>query len=383
MQAYLDYNATTPIDPLVAEVMRPYLTTQFGNASSFHQMGQVARHAVESAREALADNLNVEPGDLFFTSGGTESDNLALKGSMASLKGKKNHLVVSTIEHQAVLFSARHLEENGCRVTYVGVDSSGLLDMNALANAVTEETALVSVMHVNNEVGTIQPIKEISRIAHDKGAWFHTDAVQSFGKLPIEIENSRIDLLSVSGHKICGPKGIGALFVRKGLKIKSILHGGHQEKNIRPGTENVAAIAGFGKAVELLSSKEHENEADRIKKLRDLLENSLRKDLPGVRLNGHEEKRIYNTSNLSFEGLDGETLLVNMDLKNLYVSTGSACTAGSIDPSHVLLAMGMSEALARAAIRFSLGRFSQKKEVDYALEEIPKIVKHLRKATTC
>lgn len=382
MQAYLDYNATTPVDPRVAEAMRPFLATQFGNASSFHRMGQAARHAVESAREAIADHLKVEPGDLFFTSGGTESDNLAVKGTMAAVGAKRKHLVVSTIEHQAVLYPARNLEDEGCLVTIVGVDPSGLLDLEALEKAVTDDTALVSVMHVNNETGAIQPLQEISRIAHEKGAFFHTDAAQSFGKLPIEIEDWRVDLLSVSGHKICGPKGIGALYVRKGLKIKAILHGGHQEKNIRPGTENVAAIVGLGKAVELLSSEGHESEAPRIRQLRDRLENGLRKNTPGVRLNGHEEKRIYSTSNLSFEGLDGETLMVNLDLKNIYVSTGSACTAGSIDPSHVLLAMGLPEALARAAIRFSLGRFTSDAEVDYALEEIPKIVKHLRKAST-
>lgn len=383
MQAYLDYNATTPMDPLVAESMRPFLTSQFGNASSFHQMGQAARHAVEAAREMLADNLKVEPGDLFFTSGGTESDNLAVKGAMAALEGKKKHLVVSTIEHQAVLYPARNLEEKGCRVTYVGVDPSGLLDLEALKKAVTDDTALVSILHVNNEVGTVQPMNEISRIAREKGAWFHTDAVQSFGKLPIEIEDWHVDLLSISGHKICGPKGTGALYVRKGLKIKSILQGGHQEKNIRPGTENVAAIAGFGKAVELLSTPEHKKEVDRVKRLRDRLESGLRKNVSGVRLNGHEEKRVFNTSNLSFEGLDGETLLVNLDLKNMYVSTGSACTAGSIEPSHVLLAMGIPEALARAAIRFSLGRFTSDAEVDYALEEVPNIVKRLRRSATC
>lgn len=382
MEAYLDYNATSPLDPAVLEAMKPYLTGQFGNASSFHQKGQAARHAVEGAREALGDRFGVEPGDFFFTSGGTEADNLAVKGVLQELAGKKKHLVVSAIEHQAILYPARYLESQGFRLTILSVDGEGIVDLSALAKAVTDDTALVSLMHVNNETGVIQSIEEAARLAHAKGALFHTDAVQSFGKIPIEIEKWRIDLLSVSSHKICGPKGVGALFVRKGLKIRSILHGGHQEKNVRPGTENVAGIAGFGKAVELLSSKDHQDETKRVRKLRDRLESGLRKTLKDVKLNGHKKERVYNTCNLSFEGLDGETLLVNMDLKGLYVSTGSACTAGSIDPSHVLLAMGLPEELSRAAIRFSLGRFTTDTEVDYALEEVPKIVTHLRKATT-
>lgn len=382
MEAYLDYNATSPLDPAVLETMRPYLAGQFGNASSFHQMGQAARHAVEAAREALADHLKVEPGDLFFTSGGTESDNLAIKGVMQKHAGKRRHLVVSTIEHQAVLYPARHLESQGSKVTYVRVNADGIIDLNALAEAVTDETALVSVMHINNETGVIQPVEEAARLAHAKGALFHTDAVQSFGKQLIEIERWGIDLLSLSSHKICGPKGIGALFVRKGLKIKAILHGGHQEKNIRPGTENVAGIAGFGMAVKLLSSPAHEDEVRRVRSLRDKLERILRETIPGVNLNGHETKRSYNTSNLSFKGLDGETLLMNMDLKGLCVSTGSACTAGSMEPSHVLLAMGMDESLARAAIRFSLGRFTRGEEIDKSLKEIPGIIQQLRTTAT-
>ncbi len=383
MEAYLDYNATSPLDPRVAEAMGPYLAGEFGNASSFHKKGQSARHGVESAREGLADYLSVEPGDIFFTSGGTEADNLAVKGAVAAqLENGRDHLLVSTIEHQAVLYPAKHLEKNGVKVTYAGVTPDGMVDLGALKEALSKKTALVSVMHVNNETGVIQPIQEIADLAHQEGALFHTDAVQSFGKIPIQIEDWGIDLLSVSGHKICGPKGIGALFVRKGLKIKAMVHGGHQEKNIRPGTENVAAIAGFGRAVDLLLDKDHEKEISRVRSLRDRLERGLLQSIEGVRLNGHGDKRVYNTSNLSFQGLDGETLLVNLDLKNIYVSTGSACTAGSIDPSHVLLAMGFSDHMARSAIRFSLGRFTQDQEVAYALEEIPKIIKQLRKTST-
>ncbi len=381
MEAYLDYNATSPIDPRVAEAMRPYLESTFGNASSFHQKGQAARHAVETAREKIAEMLQVEPGDIIFTSGGTESDNLAVRGAVMEHMLKRRHLVVSTIEHQAVLYVAKHLEKRGVRVSYVPVDANGVVNLKALEGAVTDETALVSLMHVNNETGVIQPIEEAAKIAHAKGAYFHVDAVQSFGKLPIHPEELGIDLLTISAHKICGPKGAGALYLKKGVKIQALLHGGHQEKNIRPGTENVAAIAGFGKAVELLGQTPAE-EQSRVRKLRDRLHEGLKKSVPDIRLNGDESKRIYNTLNLSFPGLDGETLLMNLDLKNIYVSTGSACTAGSVEPSHVLLAMGLEEKLARAAIRFSLGRFTTEAEIEYAIQEIPNIITRLRKSST-
>ena len=381
MEAYLDYNSTTPVDPKVFEAMKPYLTEGFGNASSIHKKGQAARHAVELARETIADFLQVEPGDIVFTSGGTEADNLAVRGSLECLKDKRRHLVISSIEHPAVLGPAKILEEHGFSVTRVPVDSQGFLDCDALKKAITEKTALVSVMHVNNEVGTIQPIEEVARLAHEKGALFHTDAVQSFGKIPINLEKIPADMVSVSAHKICGPKGAGALYIRKGLKVKAVTHGGHQEKNIRPGTENVAAIVGFGKAVEL-AAQNHDAEPKRVLALRERLHLGLQKSLGEIYLNGDVERRIYNTLNLSFLGLDGETLLLNFDLKNIYTSTGSACTAGSVEPSHVLLAMGLPEARARAAVRFSLGRFTTEKEIDYALDEIPPIVRRLREAST-
>ncbi len=381
MEAYLDYNATTPIDPRVFEEMKPFLSKEFGNASSFHQKGQASRHAVELARERIADCLEVEPGDILFTSGGTEADNLAIKGAMEIFKGRKNHLVVSTIEHQAVLHPAQYLEKQGVKVSFIPADKSGIVDLSVLKKNVTSETTLVSVMHVNNEIGTIQPIQEISKITHQKGALFHTDAVQSFGKISLELDAVDPDIVTLSGHKICGPKGIGALYIKKGVKIKSIIQGGHQEKNIRPGTENVAAIVGFGKAVEILKEG-HQKESARVLFLRNKLHEGLKSHLENIHLNGHETKRIYNTLNLSFEGLDGETLLMNLDLKNIYVSTGSACTAGSVEPSHVLIAMGMGEKRARAAIRFSLGRFTTEEEIDYALGEIPPIIERLRKAST-
>ena len=380
MEAYLDYNATTPLDPDVVKAMMPYLVENFGNASSFHKKGQAVRHGIEVAREAVADFLGTEPGDIVFTSGGTEADNLALKGTMEALAEKRNHLVVSAVEHQAVLHAAQYLDKKGFEVDIVPVDKKGIINLQILKDMVSQRTALVSVMHANNEVGTVQPIHEIAAIAHAEGALFHTDAVQSFGKIPIEIDGG-IDMLSASAHKICGPKGAGALYIRKGIKIRSLLHGGHQEKNVRPGTENAAAAVGFGEAVRLVSQK-HSEEAKKVERLRSRFEEGLKKAVPDVHLNGHATNRIYNTVNFSFEGLDGETLLMNLDLKNIYVSTGSACTAGSVDPSHVLLAMGISEKLARAAIRFSVGRFTTDAEIDYALKEIPPIVERLRKSST-
>lgn len=369
------------MDPAVSQAMIPYLSGHFGNPSSFHKMGQASRHAVESARETIADLLKVEPGDIIFTSGGTEADNLAIKGTMEWLGDKRKHLVVSTIEHQAVLHPAQYLGKHGYKVTFVPVHSNGIVDLEALRKAVTEETALVSVMYVNNETGAIQPVREIAQIAHAKGALFHTDAVQSFGKLEMDVEALGADLISISAHKICGPKGTGALYVKKGLKLKPVTHGGHQEKNIRPGTENVAAIVGFGRAA-ALAAAHHAEEAERVAALRDRLFDGLEQLVPGIRLNGDPARRIYSTLNVSFEGLDGETLLMNLDLKNIYVSTGSACTAGSVEPSHVLIAMGLPEKLARATIRFSLGRFTTEEEIDYALAEIPPIVERLRKVST-
>lgn len=381
MQAYLDYNATSPVDPAVFEAMKPFLTDAWGNASSFHKKGQAARHAVEEAREIIAGTLSVEPGDIVFTSGGTESDNLAVRGVVMQRLIERKHLVVSAIEHQAVLHTAKHLEKRRCPVNIVPVDADGIVRLDELEKVVSEQAALVSVMHVNNETGVIQPIEEAARIAHFKGALFHVDAVQSYGKLPLDPESIGIDLLTISAHKICGPKGAGALYIRKGVKIEALLHGGHQEKNVRPGTENVAAIVGFGKAAEL-AEKARKDESERVKGMRDKLYEGLKRSLKGIRLNGHPEKRIYNTLNIAFEGLDGETLLMNLDLKNICVSTGSACTAGSVEPSHVLLALGLPESLARASIRFSLGRFTTDVEVDYALTEIPPIVERLRKAST-
>lgn len=379
MQAYLDYNATSVMDPEVQKTMVEALS--LANASSFHRPGQQARHAIEEAREIIAESLSVEPGDILFTSGGTESDNLAVRGAVMAHMAERKHLAVSTIEHQAVLHTAQHLEKRRCPVSYVPVGPDGVIKLDELQKAVTDQTALVSLMHVNNETGVIQPIQEAAKIAHAKGALFHVDAVQSYGKMKFDPEVLGIDLLTVSAHKICGPKGAGALYIRKGVKIEALLHGGHQEKNIRPGTENVAAIAGFGKAA-YVAFREQKAEALRVGTLRDRLEKGLTQKISDTHLNGDSKNRIYNTLNLSFDGLDGETLLMNLDLQGISVSTGSACTAGSVESSHVLLAMGLSEKLARSAIRFSLGRFTTDAEIDHVLETVPQTVERLKKAST-
>lgn len=382
METYLDYNATSPIDPAVFEAMEPYLKEHFANASSFHQKGQSARNAVEEAREHLADSLSVESGDLFFTSGGTESDNLAIKGALAAQEQKgRKQLLVSAFEHQAVLHPAQMLAKSGFDLKLIPVSHEGMVDVDFIRSQITDKTALVSVMHVNNEVGTIQPVKEIAGLCQKAGALFHVDAVQSFGKMSVKPADWGVDLLTISAHKICGPKGAGALYIRKGVKLKSQLQGGHQEKNIRPGTENVVSIVGFGKASQLYESK-RSTESVSVQKLRDKLQEGLFQKLPSIHLNGHPKMRIYNTLNISFDGVDGETLLVNLDLEKIFVSTGSACTAGSVEASHVLLAMGLDEKRARSAIRFSLGRFTTDDQIEYVLDSLPRIVSRLRKSST-
>ncbi|MCG3176249.1 MAG: Cysteine desulfurase IscS [Candidatus Omnitrophica bacterium] len=380
-RTYLDYNATTPLDPRVLEAMRPYLTTIFANASSFHRAGQEARHGVERAREQVASELGVEPGDVVFTSGGTESDNLALKGVLAGAQGNRRGLVVSAIEHQAVLHPAQRLAVSGVPVRVVPCGPDGRVDLGRLAEAVDDTTLLVSLMHANNETGVLQPVREAARLAHERGAYLHCDAVQTYGKLPLDPSADGIDLLTLSAHKICGPKGAGALYVRKGIKISAQLQGGHQEKNVRPGTENVAALVGLGEAT-VLAAAERSAETGRVRALRDGLWRDLRSRLDGVRLNGQVAERLYNTLNVSFEGIDGETLLMNLDLEGICVSTGSACTAGSVEPSHVLLAMGLDERTARSTIRISLGRWTTAEETAQAAGAVASVVKRLRTRAT-
>ena len=372
---YLDHNATTPIDSRVFEAMRPYLTEEFGNPSSIYRAGQDVRKAVEDARERLAGILGAAPREIFFTSGGTESDNTAIKG--IALNRGSGHIITSAIEHPAVIEVVAWLEKRGFSATYVGVDGDGLVDPGEVKRAIRDDTIVISIMHANNEVGTIQPVEEIAAIAHDKGIPFHTDAVQTTGKMRIDVDAMGIDLLSLSAHKFYGPKGVGALYVRKGTRFDPCVHGGHQERGIRGGTENVAGIIGMGKAAEIAAA-EMEKESVRVRKLRDKLESGLAERIEDIRFNGHREKRMYNTASVIIKYVEGEAMLLNLDYHGIAASSGSACTSGSLDPSHVLLAMGLPAPIAHGSLRFSLGRATTEDGVDKVLEVLPPIVEKLR-----
>ncbi|MBM3253934.1 MAG: cysteine desulfurase, partial [Candidatus Omnitrophica bacterium] len=322
---YLDHNATTPVNPEVLKAIIPFYKSQYGNASSLHSKGREARNAVDKAREILGDFLGTEPEDIIFTSGGTESDNFAIKGTLFRNKDTgRDHIITSKIEHQAVLSTCKYLEKKGVRVTYVDVDKYGIVDLNQIKDSIAEKACLITIMHANNEVGTIQPIKEIARIAKEKGVYFHTDAIQSFCKIPTGAKELGVDMLSISAHKIYGPKGVGALYIRKGVKIEPYQHGGHHERSLRAGTENVAGIVGLGKAVELLK-EDYLQKAQRIQMLRDRLHKGLSEEIDELYLNGHPELRLPNTLNLGFAYVEGESLLLNFDMKGICVSTGSAC----------------------------------------------------------
>ncbi len=376
---YLDHNATTPINPLVLEAMLPFYKKQYGNASSLHSKGREARNAVDKAREVIGDFLGTEPQDIIFTSGGTEADNFAIKGALyRNRDAGRDHIITSKIEHSAVLASCKYLEKKGVRVTYADVDRFGVVDPNQIKDSITDRTCLISIMHANNEMGTIQPIKEIAIIAKEKGVYFHTDAVQSFCKISTNVEELGIDMLSISAHKIYGPKGIGALYIRKGVKIEPCQHGGNHERNLRAGTENVAGISGLGKAVELFKD-DYTEKAKRVKLLRDRLHRGLSENIEELYLNGHPDLRLPNTLNLGFNYVEGESMLLNFDMKGICVSTGSACTSGSLEPSHVLAAMGIDTVIAQGSVRFSLGDENTESEIDYCISVIPKIVKKLRK----
>lgn len=374
---YLDYNATTPLHPGVLEAMLPYYKSIFGNASTIYSFGQEARKAIDDAREVLACLIGAKPEEIVFTSGGTEADNFALKGVASALKGKGGHIITSSIEHHAVLFACKYLEKMGKKITYLPVDRYGWLDPDRVKEAITNETVLISIIHANNEIGTIEPIAEIGKIARECGVYFHTDAVQTVGKIPINVNESGIDLLSLSAHKLYGPKGIGALYIRKGTKIHPLIYGGEQERKRRAGTENVPCIVGLGEAAKI-ASKEMKQECICVKKLRDRLESKIKDNIDYVRFNGHPTERLPNTSNVSFEFIEGESLLLNLDLKGIAVSTGSACASGSLEPSHVLSAIGVPPAIAQGSIRFSLGRDNQKEDIDYTVENLVEIVGRLR-----
>ena len=376
---YLDYAATTPLDPRVLEAMMPYMTEHFGNPNSIHSFGREARRAIDEAREKIAQLLNCQPSEIVFTSGGTESDNLALRGVAEAYRHKGNHIVTTAIEHHAVLRTCKALEDMGFFVTYLPVDEHGLVSPEQVAEAVNERTILVSVMHANNEIGTIEPIAEIVRAVKEKrpDTMVHTDAVQTVGHIPVDIQELGVDLLSFSAHKFYGPKGIGGLFVRKGVRLVPQITGGGQERNRRSGTENVAAIVGMAKALEL-AVEEMPTELPRLQTLRDELITGVLSRIPETRLNGHPTLRLPHNANFSFRGIEGEALLLQLDLNGIAASSGSACSSGSLEPSHVLLALGLDYELAIGSLRITLGRFTTREHILRLLDLLPKVVEKLR-----
>jgi cysteine desulfurase len=385
-RVYLDFNATTPVEPEVLDAMLPYFSGEFGNAASIHTFGQKARAAVETAREQVAALIGARPQEIVFTSGGTESDNYAIFGvvgqAFSPVSSSRNansfaHIIPTAIEHEAVLNACQALEKEGVRVTYLPTDSQGQIDLDELRRAIRPETVLITIMHANNELGTVQPLKEIGRIAAEADIYFHTDAVQSAGKIPIDVSALQVDLLSLSGHKLYAPKGIGALYVRGGTRLRQLLYGGHHQRGFRPGTENVAGIVGLGKAAEI-SRKSLAGDAQRVSFLRDRLQHGLVQRVPQSRVNGGEAPRTPNTTNLLFPGVEGEALLIALDLKGLACSTGAACSSGAVEPSHVLTAIGLPPEEARASLRFSLGRHTTSADIDFALSVVPAAVAQLR-----
>jgi cysteine desulfurase len=381
MRVYFDHNATTPVDSSVIDLMTRVLQQEFGNASSIHHFGQRAKGVLDDARTAVADLLKAEVSEVVFTSGGTESDNFAIRGVADALEVTgRRHLVASAIEHEAVLNTFKALSRRGWTTTLLPVGTSGIVEPGALEAAITDQTALVSVMHANNEIGTVQPVAELARIAHAHGALFHTDAVQSVGKLPVDVRALGADLLSLSAHKFNGPKGAGALWIKRGTRVSAILTGGKHERNRRAGTENVAAIAGLGAAAALASSK-MTAEAARLSALRDRLENEILAAIPDTAVNGARDARVPNTTNISFGGVEAESLLIALDLEGVAVSTGSACSSGTLEPSHVLRAMGFPVHRTQNSIRLSLGAGNTDEQVDYVVSKLPAIVEKLRALT--
>jgi cysteine desulfurase len=385
-RVYLDHNATTAVEPEVLDAMLPYLSGEYGNAASIHTFGQKARAAVETAREQVAALIGARPQEIVFTSGGTEADNHAIFGVaqpfLAALRDPDGvvapkHIITTAIEHEAVLNTCQALEKQGVAVTYLPVDGQGVISAEAVRQTLCNETVLITVMHANNELGTVQPLEEIGRIASDADVYFHTDAVQSAGKVPIDVNALRLDLLSLSGHKFYAPKGIGALYIRGGTRLQRLLYGGHHQRGFRPGTENVAGIVGMGKAAEL-ARKSLAEDAGRISALRDRLEEGVLSRVPHSRANGARAPRTPNTTNISFPGIEGEALVIALDLKGLACSTGAACSSGAVEPSHVLTAISLSPDEARASLRFSLGRHTTAADIDFALQIVPAAVEHLR-----
>lgn len=374
---YVDNAATTPVRPEVLQEMLPYFSEHFGNPSSLHFFGRKTKAALEEARELVAKAIGAKKEEIVFTAGGTEADNLAIKGTAWARQNKGNHIITSSIEHHAVLETCHYLEKNGFDVTYIPVDSTALVNPDDLRNAITDKTILISIMHGNNEIGTVQPIAEIGAIAKEKGIAFHTDAVQTVGNIPVNVDKLNCDLLAISAHKMYGPKGVGALYVRKGTRMVSLLHGGEQERRRRAGTENLASIVGFGKAIDLAVAEMPDKSAH-LTVLRDKLMREILGRVPYTRLNGHPGKRLPGNVNIAFEFIEGESVLLNLDLVGIAASTGSACSSASLEPSHVLMAIGLPHEIAHGSLRFSLGKDTTEAEIDRMLELIPPIIEKLR-----
>lgn len=374
---YLDNAATTKTSKEVVDAMLPYFTEDYGNPSSIYEIGQRSKEAITKAREQIAQVIGAKTEEIYFTAGGSESDNWALKAAFEAYSGKGNHIITTKIEHHAILHTCEYLQKQGARITYLDVDENGLVDLEELQKAICPETILISVMFANNEIGTIEPVKEIGMIAKEHGVLFHTDAVQAFGQVPIDVDEMNIDMLSSSAHKINGPKGIGFLYIRKGVKIRSFVHGGAQERKRRAGTENVPGIVGYGVAAKR-AAESMEERTKKERELRDYLIERVLKEVPYVKLNGDPVKRLPNNMNFSFRFIEGESLLIMLDMKGIAGSSGSACTSGSLDPSHVLLAIGLPHEIAHGSLRLTLGEDITKEDLDYTLEQIKEIVGRLR-----
>jgi cysteine desulfurase len=375
---YMDHAATTPTDVKVVKAMKPYFSLKYGNPNSIHSFGQEAREAVEEAREKIAHLIGANPSEIVFTAGGTEADNYAIKGIAWANQKKGNHVITSKIEHHAVLHSCQFLEKQGFKVTYLPVDKYGLIDPEDVKKAISDKTILVTIMHANNEIGTIEPIKEISKIAKKAGIYFHTDSVQTTGHIPIDVNDLGVDMLSMSGHKFYGPNGVGALYLRKGTKIVTLIDGGAQEKNRRAGTENVAGIVGMGKAAELAEKRLLQGKEDEVIKLRDKLIKGITEKIDHTRLNGHPIKRLPGNANFCFEFVEGESMLLSLDMEGVAASSGSACTSGSLEASHVLLAIGLPPEIAHGSLRLTLGKDNTEEEIDYMISILPGIIEKLR-----
>lgn len=374
---YMDHSATSPVDPEVFEAMKPYFVKSFGNASTLYSLGREGRTAMEKAREQVALLIGAEPKEIIFTSGGTESDNIAIKGTAYKFKAKGNHIITSAIEHPAVDETCKYLEKNGFEVTYLPVYKDGIVKVSDLEEAITDKTILITIMHANNEIGTIQPIAEIAKIAREKGIYFHTDAVQTVGKIPVDVKELDVDMLSLSSHKLYGPKGIGALYIKKGVRIEPIIHGGGHERGIRPGTENVPGIVGLGKACSIAKAN-LESDSKKVTRLRDRLIDNVLEQVEESYLNGHRTKRLPNNANFRFTGIEGESLILTLDTKGISASTGSACSSTKLEASHVLMAIGLKEVEAHGSLRISLGRENTEEEIDYTVQAINEVVSKLR-----